>query len=48
MLNLRSANPADINFMMATERLPDYVPILGQWEVQGNQGQAGQLENASC
>jgi hypothetical protein len=32
MLNLRSANPADITFVMATERLPDYVPVLGQWE----------------
>src|SRR5688572_11603959 len=32
MLNLRSANPADLTFVMATERLPDYVPILGQWE----------------
>jgi len=32
MLNLRSANPADIAFVMATERIPDYVPILGQWE----------------
>jgi diamine N-acetyltransferase len=32
MLSVRSATPADTPFVMATERIPDYVPILGQWE----------------
>ena len=32
MLDLRSASPADIPFVMETERLPGYLPILGRWE----------------
>jgi diamine N-acetyltransferase len=32
MLDLRSATVTDIPFVMATERLPSYMPILGQWE----------------
>ena len=32
MLQLRSATSVDIAFVMATERLPGYLPILGRWE----------------
>src|SRR5215217_3429996 len=32
MLELRSATSADIPFVMATERLPGYLPIVGRWD----------------
>jgi diamine N-acetyltransferase len=46
MFNLRSATSADIPFVMATERFPSYLPILGQWEEEKHRAALADRANA--